>query len=298
MKNGVKRPLFPVPHSSKSKNMEKYRTYLENKNLSKSTVTQYAQMAEQLLSYLQKEGEAITYQDLLSYVNYLKRQGLPKSSINYRLSGLRHYFAWLLGSGVRDDHPALHLRLKGSGATTRNHYGQWLAFEELEEVFEKYQEVHESETELQVLLSLLVFQGVRVSELRGLEVGHINLKTGKITVPATNKSNSRILSLDLRQMLLLVQFLNDKQGKLFAYSYSKGLPNRVARLMKQLKTLHPGIINSVQIRSSVIAHWLKSEDLRVVQYQAGHRYVSSTERYQVAHLEELQAEISQIHPLS
>ena len=180
--------------------MKPYTTYLENKHLSKSTVAQYTQMAEQLLGYLQKEGVEITYQDLLSYVNYLKRQGLPKSSINYRLTGLRHYFAWLLGSGVRDDHPALHLRLKGSGATTRNHYGQWLAFEELEEVFERYQTTYESETELQVLLSLLVFQGLKVSELRGLEVGHVHLKTGKITVPATNKSNSRILSLDLRQM--------------------------------------------------------------------------------------------------
>ena len=31
---------------------------------------------------------------------------------------------------------------------------------------------------------------------------------------------------------------------------------------------------AVKIRSSVIAHWLKTKDIRVVQYMAGHKYAS------------------------
>ena len=275
--------------------MEKYRTYLINKRLSNATIQQYCQFADDLLAYLACPASEIVQADLLSYVQWLQRRGLHKKTINVQLGSFRHYFAYCMQSGTRADNPAQHLYIRGTSRTSPYY---WLAFEELEEVFERYQAAYPSELKLQVLWSLLLFQAMTVSELRLLEVGHIDLKKGKIAVPAASKSNARTLSLDLRQMLLLVQFLSDKQGKLFDYSYSKGVSNQVNRLMKQLKTLHPGIINSKQIRGSVIAHWLRSEDLRIVQYKAGHRYVSSTERYQVAHLEELQAEISQIHPLN
>ncbi len=48
---------------------------------------------------------------------------------------------------------------------------------------------------------------------------------------------------------------------------------------------------------SVIAQWLRAKDLRVVQYLSGHKYVSSTERYQASHLSALQAELAHFHPL-
>jgi integrase/recombinase XerD len=47
----------------------------------------------------------------------------------------------------------------------------------------------------------------------------------------------------------------------------------------------------------VITHWLKNYNLRQVQYMAGHKYVSSTERYQQNTLEDLQKEINRYHPL-
>jgi integrase/recombinase XerD len=48
----------------------------------------------------------------------------------------------------------------------------------------------------------------------------------------------------------------------------------------------------------VITHWLKTHNLREVQYMAGNRWVSSTERYQQNNLEDLQNEINQYHPLN
>ncbi|MDF1573072.1 MAG: hypothetical protein P1P82_15795 [Bacteroidales bacterium] len=52
-----------------------------------------------------------------------------------------------------------------------------------------------------------------------------------------------------------------------------------------------------QIRSSVITHWLKHYNLRQVQYMAGHKYVSSTERYQQNNLDKLQGQLEKYHPL-
>ncbi|HOX73172.1 MAG TPA: hypothetical protein PLB27_00530 [Bacteroidales bacterium] len=42
---------------------------------------------------------------------------------------------------------------------------------------------------------------------------------------------------------------------------------------------------------------LKRYDLRIVQYMTGHKRISSTERYQVGYLEDLQESINKCHPL-
>ena len=57
------------------------------------------------------------------------------------------------------------------------------------------------------------------------------------------------------------------------------------------------IISAKQIRSSVITEWLRKNNLRQVQYMAGHKYVSSTERYQCNNLDDLQNELQQHHPM-
>ncbi|MEL6628589.1 MAG: integrase [Bacteroidota bacterium] len=52
-----------------------------------------------------------------------------------------------------------------------------------------------------------------------------------------------------------------------------------------------------QLRASVLAHWLRDRDVRQVQYLAGHRYVSSTERYDLYGYESLKTQLDQYHPL-
>ena len=66
-------------------------------------------------------------------------------------------------------------------------------------------------------------------------------------------------------------------------------------MMRRLK--HPKVRQASQIRASVIAEWTRRYDVRIVQYMSGHKYVSSTERYQVTHLEDLQEQLRKFHPL-
>lgn len=68
-------------------------------------------------------------------------------------------------------------------------------------------------------------------------------------------------------------------------------------MFDQLRKLNVKVINAKQIRSSVITHWLGQNNLRQVQYMAGHKYVSSTERYQVSSLDDLQNELKEHHPM-
>ncbi len=43
--------------------------------------------------------------------------------------------------------------------------------------------------------------------------------------------------------------------------------------------------------------WLKNEIVPIVQYKAGHRYVSTTERYQLINLKGLKGDVYKYHPL-
>ena len=47
----------------------------------------------------------------------------------------------------------------------------------------------------------------------------------------------------------------------------------------------------------MISWWLKNYNLSQVQYLDGHKYVSSTERYQLNNLDKLQERINKSHPL-
>jgi len=52
-----------------------------------------------------------------------------------------------------------------------------------------------------------------------------------------------------------------------------------------------------QIRTSVIIHWLKQHQLRKTQYLAGHKYISSTEKYVQDDLESLHETVNNYHHL-
>jgi integrase/recombinase XerD len=124
-------------------------------------------------------------------------------------------------------------------------------------------------------------------------------------VPATGKQNSRSLNLqphqvlDLQEYILLVRpKLQSKSERLFTGRYDlEDLKNTLLHLGHALRKINPKYKHAVQIRQSVITEWLKEKDLRTVQHMAGHRYVSSTERYKESNLEELKEALLKHHPL-
>lgn len=68
-------------------------------------------------------------------------------------------------------------------------------------------------------------------------------------------------------------------------------------MQRQLRELNKKVTNAKQVRSSVITHWLKQHHLRQVQYMAGHKYVSSTERYQLSNIDDLKNAVQEHHPM-
>jgi len=67
-------------------------------------------------------------------------------------------------------------------------------------------------------------------------------------------------------------------------------------MVQELQGLNPLITNALHIRASVILNWLKLHPKREVQYRAGHKYISSTEKYAVQEMDGLQDALSKHHP--
>ncbi|MBK9568401.1 MAG: hypothetical protein IPO37_25560 [Saprospiraceae bacterium] len=166
----------------------------------------------------------------------------------------------------------------------------------------------------------MIYQAVTTEELSILEPGHIRLKEGKIYIPAHDKINSRTLDLDASQMLGLQEYLLIMTANAYPHGLhrrrTKTSSNRSSHHRKivfskressrikpslyhifKIKKHYPKIGSGMIIRHTVIAEWLKTIDIRKVQYMAGHRYVSSTERYNVMNLQELKDSLNKYHPL-
>jgi integrase/recombinase XerD len=282
-----------------------FEEYLQAKRYSASTINRY-RLDEKIftdwLSQEQLSGDDATYNDVIAFMRYLQEKGKSKKTIHARLNILRHYFTHLIGEGKRQDNPAAGVYVRG---IVRKLPGNLLGREELEELHRRYQVQLNVDAAKKIMLGLLIYQGLQSEEITRLEAGHILLKEGKLFVKGTPHSNERWLPLQAHQVVELQQYLaanRFKEGIFLARPVRKdasvrNINNRMRHMIVQLQKLNPKVINVNQIRNSVITFWLQQYNLRQVQYMAGHKYVSSTERYQVLHTGDLQSELQKHHPM-
>lgn len=290
-----------------------FTEYLQQKKLAASTVNTYTKSIQKFLFWLSDEGlqaESFTYTDLLEFMRYCHQKGITKRTVHNTLGIVRHYCNYLITEGKRNDNPASGIFIKG---LVRKLPANLLSMEAMEELFKQYSIQLNVDASKKIMLGLMIYQGLTVGEIMRLQSHHIKMKDGKIFVKGTKRSNERLLNLQAVQITELQNYLqknkfkearlNDAvgQGSLFIEAIKKdvserNINNRIKYMFDQLKKLNPKVINAKQIRSSVITFWLRGNNLRQVQYMAGHKYVSSTERYQLNNLDDLQNELKEHHP--
>jgi site-specific recombinase XerD len=282
-----------------------FQQYLQDKRYSPHTIHHYELYAALFTGWLQQEelsGEQASYNDVIAFMRYLNEQGKTKKRVHSQLNVLRHYFNYLITEGLREDNPAAGVYVRG---IVRKLPGNLLTMDELEELYRCYQLQLNIDSAKKIMLGLLIYQGLQTEEITRLEPGHIHMKEGKIFIKGTSYSNERWLPLQAHQVGQLQEYVQAnrfKDGVFLARpvrkdASGKNIQNRMQHLIRQLQKLNPNIINVNQIRSSVITSWLQRYHLRQVQYMAGHKYVSSTERYQVLNSDDWQSELGKHHPM-
>lgn len=307
---------------------DNFEEYLRSKGKSISTVKHYQTYAMAFLRFLEKDGvspEGATSQDVMSFMAHLQEKGLSNATRSLRLGVIKQYFYWMILRGFRVNNPAEHIKLRG---VKHRKLHTILEYPQLEYLYIRYPEPKEddpmsgrnwfpyyllSKRRNKVIISILINQGVTTAEVEQLTLSDLKLREGKIRIPGGRKSNERTLDLKPNQIMPLMEYLYQTRGKLLEYQQEPTdrlfLPTpvvgqRIASgglqvfkgLTKELRQLEPQFENFKQVRASVITHWIKHNNLREVQYMAGHRYISSTESYLAHQIEDLKEEIDRFHP--
>lgn len=282
-----------------------FTAYLQNMDLAKRSIQHYTARVERFSAWLGQEqvsAEAFSYNDLMAFMQGLQQEGASTLQVSGHLTAIRHYCSYLIHERQRTDNPAAGVFVRG---IIRSVPVNLLTTEEMDLLYQQYQiqlSVHVSN---KIMLGLLVYQGLSVGELMRLKAHHFLMKDGKILIRGTHHTGERILPLQAHQVPVLQQYLRqhkDGEGYLFTEPRKqqvseKNISNRLQYMFYQLRQLNPKVISAKQIRMSVITNWLKKHSLRETQYLAGHKYVSSTARYQTTNLDDLQQALKDHHPL-
>ena len=247
--------------------------------------------------------EQITYNQVLQFIDSERQRGIGNQSIINETGAIRVYFDYLVETGTVRQNIIKRIKIRKSGKKV---LPETLTLQQLENVYQNFltlpdwehktriaKELHKRNV---VVLGLLVYQGITSGETAKLETEHINLMEGKIYIPSSRKGNARTLKLQANQILPLKNYLDDcKQG---SYLFpTKKHTDLVSSIIKQVRKQNTEIRNSRQIRASVIMNWLKSNNIRQVQYMAGHRSIVSTEEYRSQDLTDLSKQLELFHPL-
>ena len=285
------------------------------KNYSKSTLYSNLYNIKRFTDYFPGKAEKAGYRDILQYLEYLRKNcNLHPKTLKHCLYAVKIYFNYLLETGRRKDHPCSELNLRDK-INKQIQVDTLYNEQTLEHFFETTctsKRKHRLDSRNKIIVSLLIYQALTVTEIAKLTTQDINLEKGEIFIRSQEfHIQSRTLPLKAKQILLFHKYLSEDRPILL--SYNKSNPDEQSFILGQYgETIHPHQISRIineyrpeneriqplKIRQSVIANLLKKEnDARIVQVFAGHKRVSTTEQYRQNELETLQAAVNRYHPL-
>ena len=302
----------------------KFKEWLLLKRYSPATTITTVRIVEYFRGWAATENinelEEISYHDAMSFMQWSSKHGASQKTIGNYLTHVRKFYQFLISEGEVKENPVAHIKVQG---IKRKIYYDILNVEELQNLYQQYPTTIEHEPgknvppqqknilsrrRNKVILSLLIYQGLRVEEVAVLNLQDLQLREGKITIHSQRRTAARIMRLESHQVYELMdyvheirkQFLetNEATDRLFLqWKKGENFYGITQMMLTHLRKINSRIKNFEQIRASVITQWLKQYDLRKVQYLSGHKYVSSTESYKANNIDELQGDVKKYHPL-
>jgi len=283
----------------------KLQDYL-NKRHTKGTAERYLRDI-QIYRKANPNHKTATYSDIMDYIGKLREQYKNPQSVRTILYSLKKYYSFLVYVKERKDHPCKFINLKDK--QNRNIQLQDLfTTTELEQLLERKERYINLKTKNQVVLSLLIYQGLTTGELTRIELKDLDLEKAEIYIKSSSKLNSRTLKLKSKQILIFHKYITEVRPKIIKRESNILIINKlgnpetgeqISYLVSTFKHLFSDRnLNPKTIRQSVITNLLKAgNDLRIVQVFSGHKYPSATEKYKQTNVEELKKEVQKYHPL-
>jgi site-specific recombinase XerD len=178
-----------------------FNQYLKKLEQSTKSIASCETAVNLFLNWMKKqsiEPEQGSYADVLAYMKYCQKNGATQRTIQNYLNMIKHFYGYLIEQKQIEVNPVTGIKVQGVKRKSLYHI---FKPEELHAIYNSYQDESLKGKRNKIMLSLLVYQGVKTEELIKLEVRDVKLKEGKIEIPGGLKSERRILQLESHQVL-------------------------------------------------------------------------------------------------
>ncbi|PVE20048.1 tyrosine recombinase XerC [Arthrobacter sp. Bz4] len=291
----------------------RYQGYLSaERNRSVHTVRAYLTDIGGLLRFAQESGvtrlDELTLADLRSWLGSMDAQGQARSTIARRAATVRSFLAWAVREELIEANPALRLRAPKREKTLPG----VLSSKQLDVIFESLRAASTEGDPIALrdtaLVEVLYGTGIRVGELVGLDIDHLDVD--RRTLRVVGKGNKeRTVPYGVPAAHALDDWLRRGRPKLVtaASGYALFLGRRGGRMdQRQARSTVERLFAGVEgtsatgphaLRHSTATHLLDGgADLRAVQEILGHSSLATTQIYTHVSVDRLRRSYEQAHP--
>ena len=242
--------------------------------------------------------------DLQAFLQQRHALGVKAVSSNRGLSVLRRFFHWALRENRRSDDPTVRLL----AAKRPLRVPHTLTQEQVEALLQAPDEATPLGLRDKAMLELMYASGLRVSELVGLQVHHVDLNAGVLRTEGKGRKE-RLVPFGQEAQWWLQRFLQQARPEilggqatsdLFVTQRGAGMTRVMFWMLVKKYAQLAGItapLSPHTLRHAFATHLLNhGADLRVVQMLLGHADISTTTIYTHVARERLQQIHAQHHP--
>ena len=225
--------------------------------------------------------------DVVGYVERLRRRGLKPSSIARRLSALRGFYRHLGREGGVDRDPTEHVELPRPARPLPKALSKTVA----QAVVEAPDTAQPRGVRDRALLELLYATGARASECLGLRLEDVNLSAGYVICTGKGRKQ-RLVPVGAEALAWIRAYLRDVRpratrrrdcGRLFVNPRGGALSRQSLWAIVRAAAARAGVRARVSphvLRHSFASHLLEGgADLRAVQVMLGHADIGTTQIY-------------------
>jgi len=271
-------------------NLADYEKYLAvEKKASSNTLCSYLRDVTQFLRWLEEEGltaEQAAQADVERYTKHLSAKGKSVATVTRSLASLKSFYTYMQKTGRVTVNPAKGI----SPAKVERKLPQILTSKEVELFLEQPDASDAKGCRDRAMLELLYATGIRVSELIGLDLEHLNLSAGFIRCASRGKE--RIIPLYPAAVRALEEYVSQVRPQmlerpdepaLFVNMNGERMSRqgfwKIIKHYQEKAGIHKEITPHT-LRHSFAAHLLENgADLRSIQEMLGHADISSTQIY-------------------
>lgn len=269
-----------------------YLIYIKvEKNLASNTLENYERDLNDFSKYLDKEGindfNNANHELLVNYISTLFDRNYSKSSISRKISTLKSFYKYLYVKEYLSDNRASLINLPKRNRKIPD----FLTKDEIEQFFLTFNDDTLLNTRNKLMVLLLYFTGLRVSELVNLKISQLYLSDKYLKIKGKG-SKERIIPLNNSIIEPINKYLNKTRRDILGLNYSdylfvnkNGNPLtrqgffKIIKKHTQLAMINKNV-SPHTIRHSFATHLLNNGiDLRSVQILLGHSDISTTQIY-------------------